>query len=78
VVGQLNVQAAFEDGLDQLGQDPALPGQLYPARLGAADQLVEPGVIGQLLAQLPTGQPARPAEPRPSRHRKHRSRSRSR
>ena len=44
-------------------------GQLDPALLGTVDQLVEPGVVGQLLAQLPTGQPARRTEPGTSRHR---------
>jgi hypothetical protein len=59
MVGQLSGQAALEDGLDQLGQEPARAGQLDPAELGAVDQLIQPGVVGQLLTQLPPAHPPR-------------------
>ena len=51
MAGQLGVHPALQDGLDQLGQEPALTGQREPVLVDPGHQLIEQLVGEQFLTQ---------------------------
>lgn len=51
VIGQLGLQHALEDGLDQPRQEAALGGQPQPGAIDMTHQLIEPRTVGQRLGQ---------------------------
>ena len=63
MVGELGGQPPLQHRFDHLGEEAAFAGQPDPAVGGAVDQLVEPAVVGEQLAQLPARGPSRPDQP---------------
>jgi len=63
MVGELGGQPPLQHRLDHLGEEAAFAGQPDPAVGGPVDQLIEPAVIGEQLAQLTARDPRRTDQP---------------